>query len=120
MRLLLEVGEAVRDRLVVLVRGVLVQSRCPSGRQESLEADLALNRLRLLVDLELRLGGAAGKLCVALALLRSLGSVSTTHFVLCVLERKGEAVGCKLVLAQRTRFIVELGVCRGVRTPRTE
>lgn len=87
--------------------------RCPSGRQESLEADLALNRLRLLVDLELRLGGAAGKLCVALALLRSLGSVSTTHFVLCVLERKGEAVGCKLVLAQRTRFIVELGVCRG-------
>lgn len=58
--------------------------RCSSSRQEGLEADFALDGLRLLVDLELRLGGAAGKLCVALTLLRSLGSVSTTHFVLCV------------------------------------
>lgn len=54
--------------------------RAPGCGQEGLLADLALDGLGLLVDLELRLGGAAGKLCVALALLRSLGSVSTTHF----------------------------------------
>lgn len=65
--------------------------RAPGCGQEGLLADLALDGLGLLVDLELRLGGAAGKLCVALALLRSLGSVSTTHFDV-YLER-GEKVG---------------------------
>jgi hypothetical protein len=64
--------------------------RGPGRGQEGLLADKALDGLGLLVDLKLRLGAAAGKLCVALALLRSLGSVSTTHFDV-LSGKKGES-----------------------------
>jgi len=76
----LEGREALRHRLAVLVRGMLVKSNLAGGAQEGSLAGLALDVEGLLVGLELRLGRTRRtQLCVALALLRSLGAVTTTH-----------------------------------------
>lgn len=87
----------------MLVRGVVVQSSLASGAEESGLADDALNVERLLVDLELRLSSTASSLCVALALLRSLGTVTATHFDVRVVWRGEEDVECRIVGRRRAR-----------------
>lgn len=71
-------GEAIGDGLIVLIDSVLSELRRTGGLQEGRFADLALDIHSLDIRLQLRLSDLA-ILRIALALLRSLGSV--THYV---------------------------------------